>query len=136
MTVENNKCQNAEPFFYEYFHGLTETIPDEVLKHIENCSSCLDSIASMKDIFEKTDHALPDNSRHKILAGKLGRHLSFVDKPVTCSCVKPFMAEIADPTMQIKVPTPITVHVQNCENAAKTSTQSRVSIVIAKIWLL
>ena len=115
MTVENNKCQNAEPFFYEFFNGSSLTIPDEVVEHIENCSSCLSSIASMKDVFEQSNDALPSNSRHAILASELGRHYSFLDKPVTCSSVKPFMAGFSDPTMQITVPTPITVHVQHCE---------------------
>lgn len=119
MIDENKKCQNAEPFFYEYFHGSTETLPEDVLDHIENCSLCLDSIASMKDIFEQSDDALPTNSRHAILAGKLGRHFSFMDKPVTCSCAKAFMAEMADPIMRITVPTPITVHIQHCEKCAK-----------------
>lgn len=119
MTVENNKCQNAEPFFYEYFHGSTETLPDEVLDHIENCSSCLKSIASMEDVFEQGDDSLPVNSKHAIIADRLGRHFSFIDKQVSCSTVKPFMVEIADPTMQITVSTPITVHIQHCEKCAE-----------------
>lgn len=119
MTIENNKCQNAEPFFYEYFHGSTETLPDEVLKHIENCSSCLNSIASMKDVFEQSDDAMPANSKHAVIADKLSRHFSFIDKQVACSSVKPFMAEIADPAMRITVSTPIMVHVQNCDKCAQ-----------------
>ena len=119
MTIENKKCQNAEPFFYEYFHGTTKTLPNEVLNHIENCSLCLDSIASMKNVFEQSDDVLPANSKHAIIAGKLSRHFSFIDKQVTCSSVKSFMAEIADPTMRITVPTPITVHIQHCEKCTE-----------------
>jgi hypothetical protein len=41
-------------------------------------------------------------------------HFAYIGKHVTCDIVKPFLPGMLDPAMEIRIPTPITVHLDNC----------------------
>jgi hypothetical protein len=42
-------------------------------------------------------------------------HFAYIDKPVKCNAVRPFLPNLADPLLEIRVPTPITAHLDHCE---------------------
>jgi hypothetical protein len=46
-------------------------------------------------------------------------HFEYLDQYVTCGRVKPFLAALAMPSLQIKIPTPITVHLDHCAQCAQ-----------------
>jgi hypothetical protein len=56
--------------------------------------------------------------RDSAISALLSLHFAWADKPVTCNSVKPFLPSLADPLLQITIPTPITVHVDNCRKCS------------------
>ena len=45
-------------------------------------------------------------------------HFSYIAKPVTCNAVKSFLPGLADSISEIREPTPITAHIDNCQECA------------------
>jgi hypothetical protein len=48
-------------------------------------------------------------------------HFSFVGKPVNCADARPFLPNLLAPTTQIRIPTPITAHIDNCDQCKEDS---------------
>ena len=46
-------------------------------------------------------------------------HLAYVDQPVTCEIAKPFLPGMLIPSLEVRVPTPITVHLDKCSKCAQ-----------------
>ncbi len=49
----------------------------------------------------------------------LSGHFRCLDEQVTCSRVKPFLPSLLLPTLQVRIPTPITVHLDHCPECAE-----------------
>jgi hypothetical protein len=45
-------------------------------------------------------------------------HFAYTGVPVTCRTVKPFLPSLAIPALEVNVPTPITVHLDQCQQCA------------------
>jgi hypothetical protein len=54
---------------------------------------------------------------HEII-DRLNRHFHSLDEPVTCSRIKPFLPDLVLTREKIRIPTPITVHVDHCPDCA------------------
>ncbi|MFZ0034453.1 MAG: hypothetical protein WAK60_05640, partial [Sedimentisphaerales bacterium] len=46
-------------------------------------------------------------------------HLAYIGKPVTCETVKPFLPGLLDAALKIRIPTPITIHIDNCRECSE-----------------
>jgi hypothetical protein len=53
-------------------------------------------------------------TRNAAITSLLKLHFEYVATSVTCNEAKPFLPSLADPTLQVRIPTPITAHVDNC----------------------
>lgn len=110
-------CLKAEPYFYDFLDfGDGEPVPDSVIDHINNCVSCRQKVDQLKDtLLQLEEQSRSEQKRIESPAMYMfQRELSLVDKPVTCHIVKPFLPYMLAIDLEVKVPTPITVHLDNC----------------------
>jgi hypothetical protein len=71
----------------------------------------------LKDLLTKADAKCESEQSRKdsTISTLLRLHFEYIGEPVKCDTVKPFLASLADPVLQIRIPTPITTHVNKCK---------------------
>jgi hypothetical protein len=62
----------------------------------------------------KEDAGSEQHRQDSAVSTLLKLHFAHAEEPVTCSMVRPFLASLADPVLEMRVPTPITMHVDKC----------------------
>jgi hypothetical protein len=106
-------------YYYDFLSKQTrEGIPEGAVQHIKHCRNCQTEMDSLKDLLEQTgDRFESEQSRKDSAISTLLRlHFEYIDQPVKCDTVKPFLASLADPVLQIRIPTPITTHLDKCRS--------------------
>lgn len=119
FSNKKNDCEQAKRHFYDYLYEDKSAIEPEVLAHIENCQKCQSETDRLKRILAGEESANKTCSLKNsafLINAKL--HFNYVEKTVTCGIAKPFLASQADLNLQIRIPTPITVHLDKCQNCA------------------
>jgi len=114
-----SNCMSARLYFYDFLHEETKTgIPECTLRHINNCPDCQTEIHRLGTLLSnaKNTHDNQINRRNTAITSLLKFHFSYVNEPVTCHTVKPFLASLADPVIRITIPTPITEHIKECRD--------------------
>lgn len=112
-------CTNARLYYYDFLSKETRGgIPECAVQHIKQCQNCQTEMNSLKDLFVQTDEIFESEQSRKDLAIStlLRLHFEYIGEPVKCDTVKPFLASLADPVLQIKIPTPITIHLDKCHS--------------------
>ncbi|MHC4265135.1 MAG: hypothetical protein ACYSUK_04290 [Planctomycetota bacterium] len=114
----NSKCEQARSYYYEYLCGETQVnIPEDITSHIHECNNCQTEIERLKFILaestNKSDSKLKDNNLALITNTTL--HFGHISELVTCRTLRPFLPSLADPLLKIGIPTPITVHLDKCQ---------------------
>ncbi|MBN2592350.1 MAG: hypothetical protein JXA81_02500, partial [Sedimentisphaerales bacterium] len=71
----------------------------------------------MKDLLVKVDEKLESEQSRKdsAITALLRLHFEYIGEPIKCNTVKPFLGSLADPVLQIRIPTPITTHLNKCK---------------------
>ena len=110
-------CNRAARYFRDIINpNPARTIPKKIKEHINECPNCIENLAQFErsqsgsDIYKETEHR-----RLRKVVDELKRHLELTGVEVGCRMVKEFLPLLADPELEIKIPTPITVHVDECE---------------------
>ncbi|MDO8304130.1 MAG: hypothetical protein Q7T18_12920 [Sedimentisphaerales bacterium] len=116
----NSICCQIEPYYFDILHGhANEPVPAEVSAHISMCDHCQAEIRHLSDVLGADG---PDVRLRGVadsaVATSLALHFAYIGRSVTCDHVKPFLPSMADPALEIRVPTPITVHLDNCPQCA------------------
>jgi hypothetical protein len=107
-------CRDAEPYHYDYLCGSEAEIPQAVVDHIRHCEACgaqIEQLAAAVGAYETHDcrsHGDGD------VAGALGLHFAHLGEEITCAKAKSFLPMLLVPSMQIRIPTPVTVHLDHC----------------------
>jgi hypothetical protein len=113
----NPLCKQAELYYYDFLTNEGQKlIPESIIGHINSCRYCCEQINQLKDILSQVEDC-PDLEQKQINLAAivwLKLHFTYLGKPVTCETVKPFLPGFLEPTLEIKIPTPITVHLDNC----------------------
>jgi hypothetical protein len=110
-------CTNARLYYYDFLSKETrEGIPDGTLQHIKLCRNCQKEMNKLKDLLVQADEIFEREQRQKdsAISTLLKLHFEYIGEPVKCDTVKPFLASLADPVLQIRIPTPITTHLDKC----------------------
>jgi len=117
----NSLCREAELHYYDFlFGGGVEPIPEDVLHHIENCRNCQEQLNQLKAALSQADSVdAKQTQTDSAIAAMLRLHFGYIGRPVTCQIVKPFLPTLLDPVLQVRVPTPITVHLDNCRQCSE-----------------
>jgi hypothetical protein len=108
---------NSRLYYYDFLSEETRGgIPENALEHMTQCLNCQDEMDRLKALFERVDERIASDQSRKdsAISTLLRLHFAYVGEPVSCSTVKPFLASLADPVLQIRIPTPITMHLDEC----------------------
>lgn len=119
---QNNLCQQAEQHYYDFLTGESrELIPDPIVSHLEVCAYCREQMADLKAALAQADGSA-ESTQHqadRAVTAMLKAHFTYVGAQVTCATVKPFLPSLLSPVVQVRVPTPITVHLDNCAQCSQ-----------------
>ncbi len=119
MINQNHKlCEEAKLYYYD--HLCDEScgpVPQPVIIHIEQCRHCQKQINQLKvGLSQKGSGQKQDRSA---VTTMLQLHFAYIDRHVTCETVRPFLPALLDPALEIRIPTPITVHLDNCRKCVE-----------------
>ncbi len=113
----NSLCGEAKLYYYDFLHDESrELIPESILNHIEQCQHCQEQIDQLKVVLSQTDAIEPEQGQVNFaVTTMLKLHFAYIGKPVTCNTARPFLPGLLDPALEIRIPTPITAHLDNCQ---------------------
>jgi len=112
----NLLCRQAESYYYDFLDSQNcEPVPQFVAEHIGCCGYCNEQLDRLKKTLSKAEDSGPEQKQNRAVVNEmLERHFAYIATSVTCNKVKPFLPGLLDETVRLAVPTPITVHVDNC----------------------
>ncbi len=116
ITVNpNSSCRKAELYYYDCAgsEGLG-TIPEGVNEHIKGCVRCQGQIDRLKDVLSEAGDGFASRRRSTAVVRLLKLHFAYIGERVSCETVKPFLPSLSDPDLEIRIPTPITMHLDRC----------------------
>jgi hypothetical protein len=110
---------NARLYYYDFLNEESKGgIPESALEHMTECLDCQVEIDRLKVLFEGVDARTGSEQRRRnsAISTLLRLHFACIGEPVKCKTVKPFLASLADPVLQIRISTPITMHLDECQS--------------------
>lgn len=120
MITQNTSslCERARYYYYDILCGdVPGNIPPDTQEHIEECSCCQTEIEKLKSELESLSQSQgEENTIFDALNECLTLHFAYTCQQVTCTVAKPFLPILAVPALEIRIPTPITVHVDQCSD--------------------
>ena len=114
---KRSNCKRARLCYYDLLDTEIEAdAPEDVRRHIDSCQHCQTDMSQLRALLASTDKTAKSEQEQRDLAIStlLSLHFAWIDRPVTCQSAKPFLPSLADPILQITIPTPITVHLDKC----------------------
>lgn len=118
----NSLCKEAELYYYDFLCKKGQKlVPEFALDHIKECKYCQEQLSRLSHVLSIAEsHLEPEQEQVSSAATiMLKLHLACIGKPVTCETVKPFLPSLLDPALEIGIPTPITVHMDNCHKCSE-----------------
>lgn len=117
----NSLCKQTEPYYYDFLcRESHEPIPETVVNHIEQCQYCQEQVHRLEAILSQYEDIEPAESQSwGAIIAILKLHFAYIGKDVTCESVRPFLPTLLDPDLEVKIPTPITVHIDRCQQCAQ-----------------
>lgn len=107
-------CTDAEPYYYDFLYGLDAEIPCAIADHIRQCAHCRMQIRHLEAAIAESEAQDDAPEGDMDLVGALGLHFAHLGEDVTCAKAKSFLPALLVPSLEIRIPTPITVHVDHC----------------------
>ncbi len=113
-------CHRAREYYYDLLRQNDAAVPEPIARHVKACPFCQGQISRLHKALSRTENRSdsPDGRDSEEAIEALARQFGFLGESVHCSQVKPFLPDLLIPSRQIRVPTPITVHVENCPQCA------------------
>lgn len=108
-------------WYYNVVAGPGPGVPESVFRHFRR------GLARRRQVYHLQEAVIgagggTDTSRSGMkrdIIDTLSLHFGCLDEQVTCSRVKPFLPGLLLPDTQIRIPTPITVHLDHCPECAE-----------------
>jgi hypothetical protein len=118
----DSPCRQAELYYYDFlFAESHEFIPEPIVNHIAGCEHCQQQLNQLEDILSQPE-CHPDSEQAQIRSAvttMLKLHFGYIDKPVTCNVARPFLPALLDPALEIRIPTPVTAHLDHCQECSE-----------------
>ena len=112
------RCEQAREYYFDYLESSSrDAIPSAILTHLATCPDCQGQVHRLGDMMAcpaPSESTGTQEYRDAVMADLLQHHFVYIETPVSCSMVKPFLPSLADPDLEIRVPTPITAHLGRC----------------------
>lgn len=120
MQNHRSKCCDVRPYYYDILcEESHDDVPDAALLHVSECYYCQSEIERLGAALNEADDSANAQSRRDAKLLQLLRlHFSYTNKTVTCCTVKPFLPSMTDELVRIRIPTPITAHLEQCTRCA------------------
>jgi hypothetical protein len=117
----NPLCKEAELHYYDFILGKGhELIPEHIVEHISQCQNCQEQLNRLRAALSQVDNVTPERSQVNIaVATMLKLHFAYIGRPVTCQVVRPFLPTLLEPALVVRIPTPITAHIDNCHQCSE-----------------
>ena len=117
----NSLCRQAEQYYYDFQNkGDIGLIPKNIIDHINECPYCREKMKTLETaLSSEKSIKFENNLAVNAMTDLLKLHLAYIGNKVVCSTVKPFLPVILDSDLGIKIPTPITVHLDHCQPCAQ-----------------
>jgi hypothetical protein len=113
----NSLCKQAELYCYDFLSDKSQgPIPEFIVNHINQCPHCYERVNQLKTILSQPEVciSLEQKQINSVIANWLSLQFTYVGKRVTCETVKLFLPGFLEPALNVKIPTPITVHLHSC----------------------
>jgi len=117
----SESCREAEAYYHDYLQNPNgSSVPHSVLVHIEKCAICRQRIQMLREALCELDEGAPSalSEKDSQLVADLQSHFEYLDEPLTCAHVKPFLCRLLSASVRIRIPTPVTVHIDQCTQCA------------------
>jgi hypothetical protein len=112
------RCEQAREYYFDFLESSSRcAIPSAILTHLATCPDCQGQVHRLGDMMAgpaPSESTGTQEYRDAVMADLLQHHFAYIETPVSCSMVKPFLPSLADPDLEIRVPTPITAHLGRC----------------------
>jgi hypothetical protein len=117
----NSFCKEAQIYYYDFiFNESRKLIPQPIVDHIEQCQYCKERISKLKAVLSQAQGIEPQHEQgSSAVATMLKLHFAYSGKPVTCNIVKPFLPTLLDQALEVRIPTPIIIHICNCRQCSE-----------------
>lgn len=117
----NFLCSESKQYYYDFLYGEEQkTVPDYIADHINNCQNCQQQLNQLKAALSEAQNLTQEqNQADSAETTMLQLHFACIDKPVTCETVKPFLPTLLEPQLEVRIPTPITVHLDSCPECSE-----------------
>jgi len=117
----NSLCKEAELYYYTFLFSKTQRlVPESIINHIRQCQNCREQIKQLEVILSQVDDMEPEQKQvNSAVTTMLSLHFVYLGKPITCEVVRPFLSSLLDPALEIRIPTPITVHLDKCQRCSE-----------------
>ncbi len=112
-------CTDAEPYYYDFLCGLDAGIPHAVADHIRHCARCRAQIRQLEAAIAESEAQDRTPEGGADVVGTLGLHFAHLGEDITCAKARSFLPILLVPSLEIRIPTPITVHVDHCRSCAE-----------------
>jgi hypothetical protein len=119
---KNNKlCKEAKLYYYDCLCDKScGLIPQSISNHIEQCHNCQKQINQLKVALSQQECIESEQKKDRsAVTTMLQLHFAYIGEHVTCETVRPFLPGLLDPALEIRIPTPITAHLDNCPKCAE-----------------
>ena len=112
----NSLCKEAKLYYYDCLcEESCGLIPQSISSHIEQCPHCQKQINQLKVALSQKDCIKSQQGQDRsAVTTMLQLHFAYLAEHVTCETVRPFLPGLLDPAIEIRIPTPITAHLDNC----------------------
>jgi hypothetical protein len=115
LANPDSNCNDARLYYYDFLREETKAdVPPRALEHIRQCWRCKDEISRLEGLLARAQEDSAQRRRESTTVATLRLHFAYVGKAVACGTVKPFLSNLAVPDLEIGIPTPITIHLDNC----------------------
>jgi len=115
-------CYEAEAYLYDCVsEDYQADIPPEIAAHMIQCPYCQREMNLLKQTVDGLDMGDQTNllQAHEETTTCLKMHFRFLGQEVDCYAIKPFLPLFNAPSYQVRVPTPVTVHLNHCSQCRK-----------------
>jgi hypothetical protein len=120
-AFEQNRLHGqAAGHYYDILAKHEVGVSESIVRHVHQCLLCRAHVHRLKEILAETrgEADVPRDRMGRDIIDTLDLHFRHLGECVTCSLVKPFLPTLLIPSREIRIPTPITVHVDHCRACA------------------
>lgn len=114
ITGNENQCELAKEYYYDMLDPDTvDQVPEDIQDHIANCLHCVRRLAQLQLLLSDSDYC--NQKESTTIRPETARYFPlYEEQQVDCKMVKEFLPLLVDPELEIRIPTIVTVHLDQC----------------------